>query len=149
MRIGVISDTHDVLRQEVIEVLQSCELILHAGDVCKLEILEKLKSLAPTVLVRGNNDKELSSSIPKIIRGEVETIKYIMVHDKKDIPSNTDGINLVVFGHSHKYYEELLQGVYYLNPGSCGKKRFSLPITMAILEVVSGNMSIQKVEFDV
>ncbi len=149
MKIGVISDTHNVLRQDVIEILKSCETILHAGDICKVGTLEKLKQIAPTVVVRGNNDKNLDSTISKIVSGQIEAVRYVMVHDKKDIPNDLCGINLVIFGHSHKYYEECLEGVYYLNPGSCGKRRFSLPITMAILEIVDEKISIKKIELDV
>lgn len=145
MIVGVISDTHDLLRQEVINNLKNCEIILHAGDVCNQTILERLQQIAPTIVVRGNNDKKLPENIPKVVSGELEGIRYTMVHDKRDIPKDTQGVDLIIFGHSHKYYEECLKGVYYLNPGSCGKSRFSLPLTMAIIEVVNREITINKI----
>ncbi len=149
MRIGVISDTHDVLRQEVIDILNTCDMIMHAGDICKENILTELKQIKPVLVVRGNNDKEWAMQIPKVLQGEIDGVRYVMVHDRKDIPNELTDINLVIFGHSHKYYEEYCDGVYYVNPGSCGKRRFTLPLTMVIIEIVNGIISIKKIDIKI
>ncbi|MGL4345011.1 MAG: metallophosphoesterase family protein [Cellulosilyticaceae bacterium] len=138
MRIGVISDTHGVLRDEVIQILQTCEVIFHGGDIGDMAILEKLREIAPVYVVRGNNDKECwCEEIEEKVRVELEGVRVLMIHDRKMIRKrdDLDEVDMVICGHSHKYSDTLEDGIRYLNPGSCGRRRFSLPLTMMVVEI--------------
>lgn len=116
-KIGVISDTHGMLRAEVTEALQGCELILHGGDINKQSILDELNEIAPVRAVRGNNDKEWAEDLPKTITLDVCGLRVFMVHNKKEIPGDLPETDLVIYGHSHKYEEKTAGGIQYLNPG--------------------------------
>ena len=136
MKLGVISDTHGILRDEVIEKLQDCDYIIHAGDVGNKEIIDKLESITKTFVVRGNNDKEQwGLTLPEYREIEMDKVLIYLVHDKEDIPKDLKEVDLVIYGHSHKFYNEIIDNVVYLNPGACGRKRFSLPLSMAIVEI--------------
>lgn len=149
MKIGVISDTHDVLREEVLENLKGCNIIIHAGDICDEEILKKLNKIAETIAVKGNNDSGVfGECLPMFEVIYVDEKMIYIVHDIKDLPNKLDGIDLIIYGHSHKYSKESRNGTVYLNPGSCGKKRFSLPLSMVILDIKSGIISINKINID-
>ncbi|MEE0881174.1 MAG: metallophosphoesterase family protein [Turicibacter sp.] len=144
MKIGVISDTHNVLREEVVDYLADCDAIIHAGDVCKEEIIIQLNEIAKTFVVRGNNDN--FEGLADHLELELGGINIYVVHDKKDIPKPLDNFNLVIYGHSHKYEEEIKDGITYLNPGGCGRRRFSLPLTMAILIIEDNQLMINKLD---
>lgn len=146
MRIGVISDTHGLLRPAVLEVLSTCDCILHGGDVNRPEILEQLQAIAPLYVVRGNNDKEWAENLPHTLQIDLDGISVFMVHNKKDVPKDIHA-DIVVFGHSHKYFQQEVDGRLWLNPGSCGKRRFDQEITMAILTITEGQVSIEKILF--
>jgi uncharacterized protein len=137
-RIGVISDTHNLLRPEAIEALRGVEHILHTGDICSAEILTELQKLAPVTAVRGNNDK--GSWAAKIPENEVFTIdrhSIYLLHDlsELDLDPAAAGFAAVIAGHSHKPKMETRDGVLFLNPGSAGPRRFTLPVTLATLDV--------------
>lgn len=134
-KIGVLSDTHGKLREEVIAILRECDAILHAGDINTLRVLESLREIAPLYVVRGNADKEWAADLPESLSEEIFGLRVFMVHNKKEIPQDVTGYDLVVYGHSHKYEERKEENCFYLNPGSCGLRRFSLPVTMAVVEV--------------
>lgn len=134
-RIGVISDTHGLLREEVKERLKDCDRILHAGDVHTPSVVEELKRIAPTSLVRGNADKDWAENVPETLVLDDIGIKIFMIHNRKQIDRKLEPYDLVIFGHSHKYEEKHVDGRVWLNPGSCGPRRFRLPITMAILNI--------------
>ena len=134
-RIGIISDTHGLLRPEVVQALQGCEAILHGGDINNVKILDEVKRIAPAYAVRGNNDKEWAAVLPETISSELCGLRFFMVHNKKYIPKDLTDIDIVVYGHSHKYEEKYVDGTLLLNPGSCGPRRFTQPITFAVLEV--------------
>ena len=139
-KIGVISDTHGLLRKEVIEHLQGCDAILHAGDINKPEILEELRQIAPLYVVRGNNDKgEWAEELPMSLKFEIANQHFFMVHQKKDVPKNLEQVDWVIIGHSHQYLETHEGQVTWLNPGSCGKRRFGLEISMAMIEIEDGH----------
>lgn len=138
MRVGILSDTHGLLRPEVIAQLQGCDLILHAGDINKQEILARLEQIAPVRVVRGNNDKEWAENIPYIINVDCQGLHILLCHKKKDIPKDMTGIDMVVYGHSHKYEDKVEKGVHWINPGSCGPRRFNQEITMAVMEIDEG-----------
>lgn len=105
-KIGIISDTHGLLRSEVLRELQGCECILHGGDINRQSILDELEKIAPVYAVRGNNDKEWADRIPASIRTEICGIRVFMVHNKKELPADLSGTDLVIYGHSHKYEEK-------------------------------------------
>lgn len=146
--IGVISDTHGLLREEVMAELQSCDAILHGGDIERGSILEKLQQIGPLYVVRGNADREWAKDLPLLLDVELLGIHIKMVHNKRDLPEELGNTDLVVFGHSHKYLDETKGDVRFLNPGSCGPKRFRLPITMAMVEVdEKGIHGIRRIDF--
>lgn len=135
-RVGIVSDTHGLLRQEVIDVLKGCDYVIHAGDLDTEEVWNTLKDLAPLCTVRGNNDKgQWAEQMEQIARAEVCGIRFAVVHNRKDLLQVPEDADIVIFGHSHKYYCERIDDVLWLNPGSCGKRRFRLPVTMAVLEI--------------
>ena len=149
MKLGVISDTHGVLRDEVIEKLQGCDYIIHAGDVGSKEIMDKLESITKTFVVRGNNDKDQwGRTLPEYREIEMDEVLIYVVHDKVDIPKELKKVDLVIYGHSHKFSNEKIDNIVYLNPGSCGRKRFSLPLSMAIVEVNLDDIRVDKIDLN-
>ena len=146
MKIGIVSDTHGLLRPEVIKALEGCEVILHGGDINRQEILEKLEGIAPVYVVRGNNDKEWAEHIPLFLDFELAGLRIYITHKKKDLPEDLDKYDLVVYGHSHKYEEILHGNTLLLNPGSCGPRRFHQAITMAAAEVADGSIEITRID---
>lgn len=148
-RIGIISDTHGLLRPEVTEILRGCEAILHGGDINSPEILEALEKTAPTYVVRGNNDKAWAAYLPETLSVELWGVHFYMVHNKKYIPDNTEGIDVIIYGHSHKYEEKYSGEQLLLNPGSCGPRRFTQPITFAVLEIADDHsFRVEKIEIE-
>ena len=136
--IGIISDNHGLLRPEAVEALRGVDLILHAGDVGTSDVLETLKGIAPVVAVRGNNDKgEWAERLSHWEVTGVGAIYIYMIHDVKEIDLSpaAAGFQVVVSGHSHKPSVDERKGVLYVNPGSAGPRRFSLPVTVARLKV--------------
>lgn len=140
-RIAVISDTHNLLRPEVADIIKSCELVLHGGDISGPDTLEKIRSLSGNYyVVRGNNDRDWASDIPYTLEVELYGRKFFMTHKKKDIPSDVEA-DVVIYGHSHRYAQDYINGTLYLNPGSCGPRRFNQAITMAVLTVPDTDLS--------
>jgi len=137
-RIGLISDTHGLLRQEAIEALRGSELIIHAGDVGKPEILEELRKIAPVTAVRGNVDTaNWAKELPETAVVETGLAVIYVLHDVNalDLNPTAAGFHIVVSGHSHKPGKLERDGVLYINPGSAGPRRFQLPITLARLKL--------------
>ena len=147
MRIAVLSDTHGLLRPQVIETISTCDVILHGGDIDTEEVLDQLSALAPLYVVRGNNDMEWAAQIPSSLRFALEGVNFFMVHDKKDIPADLSNIDVVIYGHSHQYSEDQKDGRLYLNPGSCGKRRFRLDLTMAVMEIMDREIQVERIDF--
>lgn len=145
-KIGILSDTHGLLRPEVAAVLQGCERILHGGDINQQKILNELEAIAPVYAVRGNNDKEWATGIPKTLAKEIFGLKVFLVHNRKDIPESLPDTDLIIYGHSHRYGEKQMGNIPCLNPGSCGPRRFRQEITMAILWIGErGSFQIEKI----
>jgi len=146
-RIAVLSDTHGLLRTEVIEILKGCEVIFHGGDINSPEIVDQMKSIAPLHIVRGNNDKDWAYAIPLFIEVELFGFTFYMCHKRKDIP-DTVSYDFVIYGHSHKYEVDTANSTTWINPGSCGPRRFHQPVTMAILTVddEAHDFSIEKID---
>ena len=150
--IGVISDTHGLLRPEAVDALQGCDRIIHAGDVGSLDILEQLRRLAPVVAVRGNVDKGgWALTLPRWEALDLDghTIYVLHILADLDLQPAPAGISAVIFGHSHQPSIENRDGVLYLNPGSAGPRRFRLPVTLARMSVVDGRLTARIVELDV
>lgn len=144
-KVGVISDTHGLLRPGVLNILGTCDYILHAGDINKPEILDKLREIAPLYVVKGNNDKEWAEGLPTSITFSIEQVNFFMVHNKKEIPKNLENTHIVVFGHSHKYYQRRQDDCLWLNPGSCGKRRFDQEITLATISIDGSDFTLEKI----
>lgn len=144
-KIGIISDTHGLLRPQVLEVLKTCDCIFHGGDINKPEILEVLRPLASIYAVRGNNDKEWAEGLAKKLQFTIEGVNFFMVHNKKDVVWNLGDVQVVIFGHTHKYFEKIIDGRLWINPGSCGKRRFDQEITMAVMTVENGSYQVEKI----
>lgn len=144
-RIGIISDTHGLLRPEVLNILKTCDCILHGGDINSPEILDQLRPLASIYAVRGNNDREWAEGLAKTLRFQIEGVEFFMTHNKKDVAWDLGNAQVVVFGHTHKYFQDRIDGRLWLNPGSCGKRRFDQEITMAVLNAENGNFQVEKI----
>lgn len=148
-RVGVISDTHGLLRPEAIEALRGSALILHAGDVGKPEVLEALRALAPVAAVRGNCDHgEWADDLQVTEVVEAGGISIYMLHDLEelDLDPAAAGFRVVVSGHTHSPVAEERRGVLYLNPGSAGPRRFGLPLTVARLRIRAAGLRAEIVE---
>ena len=146
--IAIISDTHGLLRPEVCEHLKQVGYILHAGDIHTKEIYDELLTYAPLFVVRGNNDKEWAEFLPSSLTISVDSITFYLIHNKNEIKQLPTEVNIVVYGHSHKYSLERKEDVLWLNPGSCGRKRFHQDVTMAILIVEDDRYRIYKINFN-
>jgi len=136
--IGLISDTHGLLRKEAVEALRGSELIIHAGDVGKPEILEALRKIAPVIAVRGNVDMEpWAHALPETAVAEAGAVSIYVLHDVNalDLNPTAAGFPIVVSGHSHKPGKTERDGVLFINPGSAGPRRFHLPVTVARLRL--------------
>lgn len=145
MRIGVISDTHGLLRNEVLEILRGCDCILHGGDANNRGVLDTLEQIAPVYVVRGNNDKAWAEQLPHDLTVQMEGWKIFMVHNRKEMENLPEDADIVIFGHSHKYFEQVIDGRLWLNPGSCGKRRFGQEISLAVLTVDGTEYQVQKI----
>jgi putative phosphoesterase len=140
-RVGVISDTHGLLRPQALRALRGVELILHAGDVGAPAVLEGLRAIAPVVAVRGNNDRaRWARSLREREIVTVAGLAILVVHDVHELRGRPlePGVGLVVAGHSHRPSIAERDGVVYLNPGSAGPRRFTLPVSVALLAVRAG-----------
>ena len=144
--IGVISDTHDLLRDEVIEKLNGCDAILHAGDISSPEILDELKKIACVYAVRGNADEGWGDDLPVLLETELCGLKLCMAHKKKDLPADISGYDVIITGHTHKYSETKKGDTLLLNPGSCGPRKQGQPVTMAVLHITGSDCIPEKID---
>jgi putative phosphoesterase len=138
MKTAIISDTHGLLRPEALTAIQGVELILHAGDIGSAEILSQLAQIAPVHAVRGNNDLDLpwANDLPDHLALDLNGWQTLLIHDIADVPALLDNhTRLIITGHSHKPLIEWRGERLYLNPGSAGRRRFKLPVTLALLDV--------------
>jgi|SRR5579864_457729 putative phosphoesterase len=143
MVIGVISDTHGLLRPEAVEALRGSDAIIHAGDVGDPEILAKLTEIAPVTAVRGNVDTEpWARKLPETNVLEVGDVPIYVLHniDQLDLKPEAAGFSAVIYGHSHAPHQETKNGVLFFNPGSAGPRRFKLPVSLGKLLVESGSI---------
>jgi len=148
LRIGLISDTHGLLRPEALDFLAGCDHIVHGGDIGGPDILERLGTLAPLTVVRGNNDSAAwARAIPETARLEMGGVGLFVIHDLKElgIDPAAAGVRVVVSGHSHKPSCVERGGVLYVNPGSAGRRRFSLPIAAGELSIENAQVEVKLV----
>ena len=152
MRIGLISDTHGLLRPQALDFLRGSDHILHAGDVVGAAILDQLAGLAPLTAVRGNNDHgDWAQDLPESVTLTLGGIVIHMLHDLKELAIDpaAQGVRVVVTGHSHKPACEERAGVLYVNPGAAGRRRFTLPVAVGELLVDDGRVDVRLITLDV
>jgi putative phosphoesterase len=150
--IGVISDTHGLLRAEAVEALKGSNLIIHAGDVGKPEVLKALKQIAPVVAIRGNIDKGAwCQSMPLTETVEIGKIRFYVLHKLAglDLDPAAAGFTCVIYGDSHQPSLETRNGVIFLNPGSAGPRRFKLPVSVAMIEVHGNTIKPKLIELTI
>ena len=145
IKMGIISDTHGLLREEVKERLKDCTYIFHAGDVDRPEILDEQRTMGFLYVVRGNNDGYWAQNLRRSLNFSVGNVKFFMVHDRKDAAWELGDTQVVIFGHSHKYFCQEIDGRLWLNPGSCGRNRFGGEVTMAVMTVENGSWEVEKI----
>jgi putative phosphoesterase len=151
-QVGIISDTHGLLRPEAAAALRGVDFIVHAGDIGSPEVLSLLARIAPVTAVRGNNDRGVwAEKLPITAVLEVESSFLYVVHEiaSLDLDPKAAGFQAVITGHSHKPSAEIRRGVLFLNPGSAGPRRFSLPVALARIEVQGSTLSHRLVELAV
>ena len=142
IRAAVLSDTHGLLRRNVVETVQGCSYILHAGDIIQESDLDELALYGSIYAVRGNCDlwsrgvKDLAG----FLRFQIGGVSFYMTHDPWDVPRDLSGVDAVICGHTHQYSEEWIDGRLWLNPGSCGRARFGGNVTMAVLTLGGGKI---------
>jgi uncharacterized protein len=150
--LGVISDTHGLLRPEAIRALSGVSLIIHAGDIGSPAVIESLKNIAPVVAVRGNTDTEKwAGRLPFSEVVEVDEISIYIIHDvgKLDLNPDASGFNAVIHGHTHRPAIDAKNGILFLNPGSAGPKRFTLPVTLSLLRIINNSLTAEIITLDV
>ena len=152
MRVGLISDTHGLLRPEALDFLRGSDHIIHAGDITGPEILPPLEAIAPLTVVRGNNDRGAwGKSLPETAVLQLGPVAIYVIHDLKELPIDPagSGMRVVVAGHSHRPSKSERGGVLYINPGSAGRRRFSLPISVGELLVDGDRVTARLVTLDI
>lgn len=146
MKLALLSDTHDLLRPEVLEALADADAILHAGDISSQRILDRLRGFAPVYAVRGNADRDWAEPLPLLLDFELCGLRICMAHKKKDLPTDLSPYDLVLFGHSHVYSDTQQGRTRFVNPGSCGPRRFHQPITMATAKIMESGIEITRLD---
>jgi len=149
--IGLISDTHGLLRETAVQALQKSDIIIHAGDIDTQQIIDKLKTIAPVFPVRGNMDRNpKKGGFPEYDIVEIGEISIYVIHDlfKMDLDPAAAGFDVVVSGHSHRPEIKYIEDVLYINPGSAGPRRFTLPITVGMLEINGDKITPKIIEID-
>ena len=148
--VAVLSDTHGLLRREVVAEIRDCTHILHAGDIVKETDLDELRLYGSIYAVRGNNDiwQDGLRDLAHVLRFEIAGVSFLMIHDRYDVPRNLEGIQAVIYGHSHRYSEQWIDGRLWLNPGSCGRSRFGSDVTMAKMQLQDGKiLGVRRIDF--
>ncbi len=149
VNVAVLSDTHGLLRRDVVAEIRDCTHIIHAGDIVKETDLDELRLYGFIYAVRGNNDlwQEGLRDLAHVLRFRIAGVSFVMSHDRYDIPGNLEDAQAVIFGHSHRYSEEWIEGRLWLNPGSCGRPRFGGATTMAKMKLQDGKiLSVRRID---
>jgi uncharacterized protein len=149
LRVGLIADTHGLLRPEASAFLRGCSHIVHGGDIGSADVLQALSAIAPVTAVRGNNDRgSWAEALPETQLVQFEEVFVYVIHDltQLDIEPKAAGVRVVVSGHSHKPLVQERHGVLYVNPGSAGPRRFKLPVALAELDIAGKSVTSRLVE---
>jgi len=151
LTVGVVSDTHGLVRPEAKEALRGSDVILHAGDVGGSHVLQELGELAPVIAVRGNTDGGWARLLPERRRLELGGVPVLVLHDRAllGLDPAAEGLRVVVFGHSHRPFAERRGGVLWFNPGSAGPRRFRLPVSVGRLVIEDGRVRPRLIPLDV
>ena len=146
MKIAILSDTHSLLRPEVAAIIKECDHVLHAGDIASKETYEQIRNLmVPVHFVRGNADKDWAKEIPKELILTLAGKRFYMIHNKKYARADLAGFDFFLYGHSHVYENRKEGALTILNPGSCGPRRFTQPVTMMVMTIAEdGTFTIEK-----
>lgn len=150
VRVAVLSDTHGMLRREVVAEVQDCTHILHAGDIVRESDLDELRLYGNIYAVRGNNDlwQDGLRDLAGVLRFTIAGVSFLMTHDPRDVPRGLEGVQAVICGHTHRYRMEEIDGRLWLNPGSCGRTRFGGDITMAKMLLRDGKiLRVERIDF--
>ena len=145
MKLAILSDTHGLLRPEVREHLRDVDAIIHAGDIDRQEILDELARYAALYAVRGNNDFYWAKHLRRSLTTSFGGLNFYVVHNLDCAPADLTGLDVVIYGHTHRYAMEERDGVLWLNPGSCGPRRFYQDVTMAVAQVEDGKIQVEKI----
>ena len=152
MMVAVLSDSHGLLRRSVVRHLRDCSCILHAGDIIRESDLDELRLYGSLYAVRGNCDRWIPGlqELSGMLRFTLAGVSFCMVHDPLDVPRDLAGVNAVIYGHTHQYREERIDGRLWLNPGSCGRARFDDgSVTMAKMTLDNGRiLRVQRIELN-
>ncbi len=143
-RVAILSDTHNVLKEEVLDAISDCDIILHAGDICDEDIMDELRQIGPVYAVRGNNDFGWASSLSKTLSFQIEQLRFMMVHEERHLPYPLKDVDVVIYGHTHRYAEDYENGIFWLNPGSAGWARYNNELSFVIMEINGNKFSIDK-----
>jgi uncharacterized protein len=152
LNIGLISDTHGLLRPQAAQALAGVSHIVHAGDIGNADVLTQLESIAPLAVIRGNNDTGAwAAEIPETLLLEIAGVRLYVLHDANqlDVDPKANGIDVVIAGHSHKPAIDTRDGVLFVNPGSAGPRRFKLPVSVGFLEIADGKVTARLQTLDV
>ena len=151
-RVGLISDTHGLVRPQALAALKGSELIIHAGDIGKPEVLMSLHKIAPVIAIRGNNDRDTwAKKLPDVLNLQINQLKIHVIHNVNELEANpiTEGFRAIVSGHSHKPGMVTQEGILFINPGSAGPRRFKLPVAVGKLQIASGNVTAEIIELKI
>ena len=151
VNVAVLSDSHGLLRREVVAQLHDCTHIIHAGDIIREMDLDELRLCGSIYAVRGNNDlwQDGLRDLAGILRFQIAGVSFLMTHDRYDVPRNLAGVQVVICGHTHRYSEEWIDGRLWLNPGSCGRTRFGGNATMAKMKLQDGKIvSVRRIDLE-
>ena len=152
MKIAIISDTHSLIRPEVLEFVRGCDYLLHGGDIASAETYDRLRALAPSYFVRGNADQKWTAGsgveVPEEQDFEIAGYHFYMIHNIRRARKDLSGVDFVIYGHSHKYEHRKEGQIVYLNPGSCGPRRFTQPVTMMLM-IIDENRSCRIEKMDI
>lgn len=151
-RVGLISDTHGLVRPQALAALKGSELIIHAGDIGKPEVLMSLHKIAPVIAIRGNNDRDTwAKKISDVLNLQINQLKIHVIHNVNDLEADpiTEGFRAIVSGHSHKPGLVTREGILFINPGSAGPRRFKLPVAVGKLRITGGDVTAEIIELKI
>ena len=146
-KVGIISDTHGLMRPEALEILKTCDYVLHAGDFTEEKILDQIRFMGRLYAVRGNCDGYWARGLAEKLRFRIEDLEFLMVHNRNHAGSAAGEADVIVSGHTHRYSEEMMDGRLWLNPGSCGWPRFPGEVSMAVMEITGQKYRITRIMF--